>query len=193
MSPDCLQDVLAQDPSASQQAGVLCYAHDLFCRHLGPMRFLSILLDALINEVQSPVPFKKDESVLEVLAITVKLAHYNKLSSTAVTVENSHQGVFCSTPLMNLYQEVLTLACDFNKKSPCVQIQLQALVFPMEGLHLSTIRLVHTSSRALLEVEEQAMFRSLKYVISKRTNPNSRPSRGLSRGGSRGGKRNRIY
>ena len=189
---ESLQDVVSQDPAASEQAGVLCRAHDLFCRQLGPMRFLNTLLEALIHNIQSPVPFKKDESVLEVLAITVKLAHYNKLSSSAVTVENSHQGVFCSTPLMNLYEEVLTLACDFNKKSPCVQIQIQALVYPMEGLHLATLRLVHTSTRALLDVEEQAMFRSLKYVISKRTNPNSRPARGSSRGGPRGGKRNRI-
>ena len=145
------------------------------------------MLDALIHEVQSPVPFKKDESVLEVLAITVKLAHYNKLAASAITVENSHQGVFASTPLMNLYQEVLTLACNFNKKSPCVQIQIQTFVFPLEGLHLATLRLVHTTTRALLDVEEQAMFRSLKYVISKRTNPSSRPARGSISGGLRGG------
>ena len=151
------------------------------------------MMDALIAEVQTPVPFKKDESVLEVLAISVKLAHFNKHASAAVTIENSHQGVFSSTPLMKLYQEILTLVCAFNKKSSCVQIQVQGLIFPLEGLHLATIRLIHTTSRSLLDIEETAMFRSLQYVISKRSNPSPPSTRGAARG-SRGAKRNRpIY
>ena len=196
VSPEDLQSIASSDQVAFDHARTLCQANTLFCRQLGPMKFLSLMLDALIAEVQSPVPFKKDESVLEVLAITVKLAHFNKHASAAVNVENSHQGVFSSTPLMKLYEEILTLACAFNKKSTCVQIQIQALIFPLEGIHLATIRMIHTTSRSLLDVEEKAMFRSLQYVISKRSNPSPSSTRGASRGsrGSRGAKRNRpIY
>ena len=155
------------------------------------MRFIGIVLEAVNAEVTSPIKFEADDWLVSLLTIAMKIAYYNKQSLQSVTVENTHQGVFSNTVLMHSYQEVLRLITKANATNANVQIQFEMVNYPLEGLHLGKIRLILTDGNALLKAQEDAMFRSLSYVISKRTT--ATPTRGTfaNRGKNRGAKRNR--
>ena len=148
------------------------------------MKFLGILLEAIYHQVQTPIAFNRDESIIEIINVCLKLAYYNKQAHQSITVENTHQGTFAATVLMSMYQEMLRKTCDFNNASSAVQLQLQMIQLPLEGVHMGLLRFVSTNSKTLLKAEEDAIFKSLKYVISKRTSsqtPNSSRGRGLKR------------
>ena len=181
------EELLKLDTRNAEKFKLLASAHDIFARPAAPMKFIGIVLEAVNAGLTSPMKFEATDWTVALLTIGMKVAYYNKQSMQSVSVENTHQGVFSNTVLMHSYQEVLKLITNLNKESPDVQIQFELVSYPLEGLHLGKLRLVKTNGNALLKAEEDAMFRSLKYVINKRSNPTS------TRGGSnnRGAKRNR--
>ena len=176
--------VISQDTAAYEQYRIVCQTNDAFCRPLAPMKFLGILLEAIYHQVQTPIAFNRDESIIEIINVVLKVAYYNKQAQKSITGGNTHQGTFAATVLMTMYQEMLRLICDFNNSSTAVQLQLQMLQVPLEGIHMGLLRFVSTGTKTLLDAEEDAIFKSLKYVISKRTAnqaPNSSRGRGLKR------------
>ena len=183
------EELLKLDSKNAANFKLLASAHDIFARPAAPMKFIGIVLESVNASLTSPIKFEASDWTVQLLTIAMKVAYYNKQAMQSVSVENTHQGVFSNTVLMHSYQEVLKLICNSNKTSQEVQIQFELVSYPLEGLHLGKLRLVKTNGNALLQAEEDSMLRSLKYVISKRTNPTS------TRGGfnnNRGAKRNRT-
>ena len=164
-------ELLKLDTKNADKFKLLASAHDIFARPAAPMKFIGVILEAVNAGLTSPIKFEANEWIVSLLTIAMKIAYYNKQSMQSVSVENTHQGVFSNTVLMHSYQEILTLICKQNKSNATVQIQIELVSYPLEGIHLGKLRLVNTNNNALLKAEEDSMFRSLKYVIGKRSNP----------------------
>ena len=158
--------------------------HDLFGRPLAPMLAVTILLDAVLNDVTAPVSLPKDASTVELLSVVMKAARFNKLCHRTFRVDNSMQGPFASTPSLNMFTELLKEISEFNDKATNIQVQPQIVNYPMEGLILCYVRLVQTTCKLMIEGQKDSLFKALRYLASRRID-RSQPSRGSSRGGKR--------
>ena len=158
--------------------------HDLFGRPLAPMLAVTIILDAILNDVTTPVPLPKDAATVELLTVVMKAARFNKLCGRTFRVDNSIQGPFASTSSLNMFTELLKEISEFNDKATNLQVQPQMVNYPMEGIILCYIRLVHTSCKLMIEGQKDSLFKSLRYLASRRID-RTQPSRGSSRGGKR--------
>ena len=98
----------------------------------------------------------------------MKVIRFNKERSKTVNVENAHQGCFATNQLFRHYQELMNLIIGFNTESKDVQIQL--IFFLVEDFFMATVRLVTTNCKLIVDYQADALFRSLKYLKSKRSN-----------------------
>ena len=88
--------------------------NDVFNRDLAPMYLISILLQAIQNQLETPAKFDLNEPTLQLIEIIMKVARYNKASSKSVTVENSHQGCFATNQLFHQQGPVPTSTCHLT-------------------------------------------------------------------------------
>ena len=158
--------------------------NDLFSRPLAPMLAVTILLDAILGEVTIPVSLSNDASMVELLTVVMKAARFNKPCNRTFRVDNSIQGPFASTSSLNMFTELMREMSDFNDKATNLQIQPQILIYPLEGLILCHVRLVHTNCKLMIEGQKDSLFKALRYLASRRID-RTQSSRGTSRGDKR--------
>ena len=183
VSDEDYQSVLAQDHDLHRRHRILSQTNNIFGRPSGPMLVTLVILDAVINEVNLPVSFPKDQSTIELLSIVVKAARFNKLCARTFRIDNSVQGPFTSSASLGMFSELTKEICNFNEKAAHLQIQHEVANYPIEGKVFCYIRLIATDCKLMISAEKDSLFKSLAYLKSRRNDMSApRSSRGNRRG-----------
>ena len=145
-----------------------------------------VILDAMIDDINTPVCFVKDMSTVELLTVIMKAARFNKVCARTFRVDNSIQGPFTSSATLNMFSELVKDIIKFNEKATNLQIQQVMANYPLEGKIFCYLRLVATDCKLMISAEQDSLHKSLRYLTNKRNdNPASRGNNRNSRGSRR--------
>ena len=183
------QRILDQCPATTTVQRMQSLFNDIFSRQTAPMLMVSTILQAIQNKLDSPALFELKPHTIELITIIMKAARFNKASAKSITTENAHQGCFATNQLFHHYREILKLVMTFNNASKDMQIQLKFTSFPLEGLYMATLRLVTTSTKIIVDSQQEALNKSLHYLSTKRSGPENGRATQRSNNGSKRGRR----
>ena len=186
VSVEDYNSVLGQDHSLHRHYRALASINNVFGRPCGPMLLSMVIIDAIIDEISSPIQFGKDMSSVELLTVVMKAARFNKVCARTFRVDNSIQGPFTSSATLNMFSELVKEIMRFNEKATNLQIQQVMANYPLEGKTFCYLRLVATDCKLMISAEQDSLHKSLRYLSSKRkdnlaTRGNNRNARGSRR------------